>query len=595
MKSLRLDTAGLAVLIYLLAGAVWTVTVNFLLPGLNQNQSSPATYRIVSDLGILVITSLILFVSLRWRQTQEAKKGKSLAIQLAEVQNTSQISAAQRDQLNQSLNRITDGFLAVDADWRVTYINKRAAGLFGAQPDFLLGKNFWDAIPGAAISQLQQACQRARIENLQVYLEEYYPAVGAWCAESIYPSADGLSVYIADITRRKQTEDTLLENERKFRSIVRYSNDGISLTDEQGKVIEWNPASENITGISAADALKSNYWDLQFRSLQPQQKTQEEYDRLIRAIVEVLQTGKSSWLDKFWEVEIQRPDGSCRSVQDQIFLIKTEKGYMLGSISRDISIQKQAEEQLRKLNEDLEHRITERTAQLEAANKELEAFSYSVSHDLRAPLRSIEGFSSALVAECSAEIGEEGLHFIDRIQAANRDMNSLITSLLDLSRLTRRQMVFTRVDLSAQARKVADDLIGRDPSRNIDFQIQAGMVVEGDNHLLQVMLQNLLDNAWKYSSPRPHADVEIGKITQSGMNVFFVRDNGVGFNMDYAGNLFGAFQRLHSVAEFPGTGVGLATVQRIIHRHGGRIWAESVEGEGATFYFTLGEELTNGG
>jgi signal transduction histidine kinase len=239
------------------------------------------------------------------------------------------------------------------------------------------------------------------------------------------------------------------------------------------------------------------------------------------------------------------------------------------------------------LNETLELRVRERTAALEAANKELESFCYSVSHDLRAPLRSIDGFSIALLEDYADQLDEEGRDNLQRIRANSQRMGQLIDDLLLLSRLTRQEMVSEQVDLSAMAERLVADLRERHPGRAIDVVVQPGLAADGDPRLLEVALGNLISNAWKFTSKRPEARVEIGAGGAGGPIVYHVRDNGAGFDMAYADKLFGAFQRLHAASEFEGTGVGLATVQRVVRRHGGRVWAEGAVDRGATFYFTL--------
>jgi signal transduction histidine kinase len=225
--------------------------------------------------------------------------------------------------------------------------------------------------------------------------------------------------------------------------------------------------------------------------------------------------------------------------------------------------------------------------QLRAVNKELEAFSYSVSHDLRAPLRHIDGFTQALLEEQADKLDEKGQDHLRRVRSAARRMAELIEDLLRLSRVTRAEMRHEWVDLSDLARSVLEELRKTQPERRAEFIIASGLTVEGDGQLLRVVLENLLGNAWKFTQKCPSARIEFGVTQHDGQRTYFVRDNGVGFDMTYAGKLFAPFQRLHTVEEFPGTGIGLATVQRIIHRHSGRIWAEGEVGKGATFYFTL--------
>jgi PAS domain S-box-containing protein len=250
--------------------------------------------------------------------------------------------------------------------------------------------------------------------------------------------------------------------------------------------------------------------------------------------------------------------------------------------------QKQAQERINQLNVELEQRVRDRTLQLESANKELEAFAYSVSHDLRAPLRAMDGFSAALLSDYPDQLDEKGRHYLERIQEASRRMGQLINDLLNLSRVTRTDFKRQRVDLSGLAQQVINNLNAQDPQRAVEWDIAPDLIVQGDVQLLRIVMENLLNNAYKFSSKSVKAQIGVGAVERAGEQVYFVRDNGVGFDMEYAGKLFAPFQRLHNTQEFPGTGIGLVTVQRIIHRHGGRIWPEAELGRGAAFYFTLG-------
>lgn len=248
---------------------------------------------------------------------------------------------------------------------------------------------------------------------------------------------------------------------------------------------------------------------------------------------------------------------------------------------------KESEEKIMLLNAHLEQRVRERTMQLEETNKELEAFSYSVSHDLRTPLRAIDGFSLALLEDYNDKLDEEGQDCLARVRQAAQRMGELIDDLLKLSRVTRADMSVQEVDLSKLAEKILEDIWGEDEGREAKIHVTSGLHAICDPHLIKIALINLFGNAWKYSSKKPFTKIEFGLRQYDGEPVFFVEDNGVGFDMAYVEKLFGAFQRLHSAADFPGSGIGLATVKRIISRHRGRIWAESSPGNGTTFYFTL--------
>jgi light-regulated signal transduction histidine kinase (bacteriophytochrome) len=245
------------------------------------------------------------------------------------------------------------------------------------------------------------------------------------------------------------------------------------------------------------------------------------------------------------------------------------------------------EAEIRRMNAELERRVAERTAQLEVTNRELESFAYAVSHDLRAPLRSMSGFSQLLLESPPETLDDKSRHYLQRINEASRRMSALIEDLLGLSRISRTELAPRTVDFSHLIEEAAATVRERYPNHAVELSIEPGMTVHGDPRLLKIAMENLLDNAWKYTTRAQSAKVAVGSQTEPTGRTFYVRDNGVGFDMAYAGKLFGPFQRLHSDAQYPGTGIGLVTVQRILARHGGRIWAHAEPERGATFYFTL--------
>jgi light-regulated signal transduction histidine kinase (bacteriophytochrome) len=294
------------------------------------------------------------------------------------------------------------------------------------------------------------------------------------------------------------------------------------------------------------------------------------------------------------EYRIVKPNGEVHWEQWTDRALFDEDGSITEyqSVGQDITKRKQAELEIYRLNEQLEQRVIERTSQLEATNKELEAFAYSVSHDLRAPLRTINGFSLALLEEYSETLDENGRKLLNRVRTASNRMEQLINDLMKLSRTTLGEMRYQVVDLSSIADQIASRLQSSQPERSVDFIIQTGLSTYGDERLLRVVLENLLGNAWKFTSKKENAKVVFDQVDVSDVTAFFVRDHGAGFDMAYADGLFRPFKRLHSEDEFEGIGIGLATVQRIINRLGGQVWAEAEVDKGASFYFTVGKVIS---
>lgn len=383
-----------------------------------------------------------------------------------------------------------------------------------------------------------------------------------------------VSASVRDITERKRAEEALQQSDEKLRLLVRGVRDyAILMLDPEGHITTWNEGAERIKGYRPEEIIGQHF--SKFYTPEDLASGKPEWELKIA-------TSTGRFEEEGWRV---RKDGSLFFANVVITPLRDKGGRLrgFGKVTRDISARKMAEEELaRQRNE-----LGQKNAQLQLANQELESFSYSVSHDLRSPLRTIDGFSHALLEDCGERLDEEGKSYLKRIRSATQRMGQLIDDLLSLSRLSRTPMHEQQLDLSALVNNIAAELQRADPERHVEVRVAAGMRASGDAGLLRIALENLLGNAWKFTSKKRDARIEFGTETDEDGAAFFLRDDGAGFDPQYADRLFGAFQRLHAVSEFEGTGIGLATVQRIIHRHGGRIWAKSKPGQGATFYFTL--------
>ncbi len=387
---------------------------------------------------------------------------------------------------------------------------------------------------------------------------------------------------VSDITSKRQAEDEIREGLRRFETLAEVAPLGMYRGDSRGRTRFVNDRWIEMTGLTREEA--ANYG---WRNALPP----DERDRVLSGLEQTIPRG----IPFSAEHRLIRSDGRVSWVIHHCVPEFDEEGRVSGSLGvlTDVSELKETLRENERLNNELEERVRSRTAELENANRELEAFCYSVSHDLRAPLRSIDGFSSSLMEDCGAELGNTARGYLLRVRESTHRMSSLIDELLSLSRLSRSDLHRETVDMSGLVRGICEEQLSAEPQRPMEFRIQDGVTAHGDTELLRAVLQNLIGNAWKFTGKTDTPAVEFGcENNAAGEKVYFVRDNGVGFDMAHAKRLFRAFERLHSKKEFDGTGIGLATVDRIIKRHGGRVWAESEPGCGSTFRFVLGSAST---
>ena len=372
--------------------------------------------------------------------------------------------------------------------------------------------------------------------------------------------------------------DALRDSEARFRVMFEQAAVGVAqIQSDTGKFLRVNQKYCDITGYSPDE----------LRQMEVKSVT---YSDDLQIDLEQLRLLKAGTIHEYAvEQRYRRKDGSLLWVHLTVSPMWRMSGALHYHIAvvQDISARKQAEAEIRQLNAVLEQRVAERTAQLLAMNQEVEAFSYSVSHDLRIPLRSIDGFCKILAEDYGTALDEAGAEHLSRVRAAAQRMGIMIDDLLQLSLITRTQITCRHIDFSALAEEVVGMLREHAGPRTMTFTVQPGLDIYGDPSLLRILLENLLGNAVKYSSNTPQPKIEFGSMVQNDRSVYYVRDNGAGFDMAYAGKLFSAFQRLHRNEDYPGMGIGLATVKRIVNRHGGEVWAEGHPGKGAVFYFTL--------
>jgi PAS domain S-box-containing protein len=459
------------------------------------------------------------------------------------------------------LDRLIEGCQVIGFDWTYLYVNDALVAQGRLPREALLGRTMMACYPGIDATPMFAHLRRCMTERVDERMENAFtfPDGSQICFELRFvPVPQGACILSLDITERRH----------RLAAIVNDSDDAIIGRDLDGTVTSWNRSAERMFGY-AAEEMIGRPISLLFA---PDHAGEEA------AIAARLVEGER--IDHFETVRIAK-DGRVIDVSVTLSPVRDPAGTIIGvsTIARDIGELKQVRRALERARDSAE-----------SANRELESFSYSVAHDLRAPLRSIDGFSQALLEDCGDRLDDDGRRYLRHVRESAQLMAQLIDDMLTLSRVARSELDRRPVDLSSLARAASVRLARAHPGRDVAVVIEDGLAAEGDARLLAVVLDNLLGNAWKFTAKRAAARIEVGAVASGGGRAFFVRDDGAGFDMAYVGKLFGVFQRLHPASEFEGTGVGLATVQRVVHRHGGRVWAEGVVGGGATFYFTLGDE-----
>ncbi|HEY9526711.1 MAG TPA: PAS domain S-box protein, partial [Anaerolineales bacterium] len=502
--------------------------------------------------------------------------------QLIRQQESAVQDAIQRTQSEKRfrglLEAAPDGMVIVDHEGTIVMVNAQMERLFGYNREEVIGRHvemlvptrFKDVHPFHRGQYVKSPRSRPMGADLELYGlrkdgVEFPVEISLSPMES---EEDNLIIAaIRDITERKRAEE-------KFRGLLESAPDAMVVVDQQGVIQLVNSQTEKLFGYDRVQLVGEPVEIIvpkRFRKKHSRHRQGYHAEHPTRPM--------GIGLDLFG----LRKNGTEFPVEISLSPLETEEGLLVSAAIRDVTQRKLMEEDVQKLNEDLK----QRAAQLEAANRELEAFSYSVSHDLRAPLRSIDGFSHVVLEDYGEQLPADARGYLERVRAAAQRMAVLIDDLLNLSRVTRTAVQPKFINLSKMVEEIVEGLQEAQPDRQVVLSLTPDLMVEADPHLMHIVLENLLSNAWKFTSKEEQPEVEFGQKKHLKERTFYVRDNGVGFDMAYADKLFGVFQRLHSVSEFPGTGVGLATVQRIISIHGGRIWAESAEGQGTTFYFTL--------
>jgi PAS domain S-box-containing protein len=471
--------------------------------------------------------------------------------------------------------------IAVHRDLRIEFINPAGVVLLGAaDADDVIGRSILDfSHPDDHARVIARVGEMRERRHAVPFIEERLVRLDGTIVDvevAATPVAAGegaIQVVARDLSDRKRADASLRASQERYRTLFESAHDIIYFHDLAGRFLAINEAGTRLSGYPREELIGRHVGQVVSPGDRPR------IDDLLRRALQ------GERLPASLEIEAVTRDGTPIQLELSTRLVLQDgRPVAIQGIARDVTERSRAAAEIRRLNDTLEQRVRERTTQLEASNAELEAFAYSVSHDLRAPLRAIDGFSQALEEDFAEQLDAEGRRYIGRVRAATQRMGELIEGLLGLARVSAAELAAQHVDLTALAHAVVEELRQRDPHRVATVVIANALVTHGDPGLLRIVLENLLGNAWKYTGRRAEAHIEVGRAGGG----FVVRDNGAGFDMSLAERIFRPFARLHLPGEFEGLGVGLATVQRIVHRHGGRIWAEASVDQGAAFFFTVG-------